>query len=64
MGGLMTMSTYFPDAEEVQLSAVNNALPIHIFDGTQDPVVPETLGHSGNQSLPSTGLTPEYGKII
>lgn len=60
LAGLMTMSTYFPAPEELQLSAANKALPIHIFHGTQDPVVPEALGHTANQILQSMGFTPEY----
>lgn len=60
LAGLMTMSTYFPAAEEVKLSTANKSLPIHIFHGTQDPVVPETLGHTAKQIVQSMGFTPEY----
>lgn len=60
LAGLLTMSTYFPAAEEVQLSAANKALPVHIFHGNQDPVVPESLGHTANQVLQSMGFTPQY----
>ncbi|MFT5605288.1 MAG: phospholipase/carboxylesterase [Paracoccaceae bacterium] len=60
LAGLMTMSTYFATAKEVKLSEVNNALPIHIFHGSQDPMVPETMGHTANQILQSMGFKPNY----
>lgn len=60
LAGLMTMSTYFPAPEEVQTSAENKALPIHIFHGTQDPVVPESLGHTAQQVLQGMGFKPQY----
>ena len=60
LAGLLTMSTYFASAKEVQLAAENKSLPIHIFHGTQDPMVPETMGHTANQILQSMGFTPIY----
>ena len=60
LAGLMTMSTYFPAAEEVQLSAANKTLPINIFHGTQDPMVQESMGHIAKQILQGMGFTPEY----
>lgn len=60
LAGLMTLSTYFATAREVKLAEENKALPIHIFHGTQDPMVPETLGHTANQILQSMGFKPTY----
>ena len=60
LGGLLTLSTYFPAAEEVQLSAANKSLPIHIFRGTQDPMVVEAMGHAAKQTLQGMGFRPEY----
>lgn len=60
LAGLMTLSTYFATAKEVTLSNANKALPIHIFHGTQDPMVPESMGHTANQILQSMGFKPKY----
>ena len=60
LAGLIALSTYFATAREVILSAANKALPIHIFHGTKDPMVPETLGHTASQILQSMGFAPEY----
>lgn len=60
LAGLMALSTYFATAKEVNPSAANNALPIHIFHGTQDPMVPETMGLTASQILQSMGFAPKY----
>lgn len=60
LAGLLTMSTYFATAKEVSLAEENKTLPIHIFHGSQDPMVPESMGHSANQILQSMGFSPVY----
>jgi phospholipase/carboxylesterase len=60
LAGLLTMSTYFATAKEVTLSEANKALAVHIFHGSQDPMVPEIMGHNANQILQSMGFTPKY----
>ena len=60
LAGLLTMSTYFATAKEVTLSEANKALPIHIFHGSQDPMVPEVMGHTADQILQSMGFKPTY----
>ncbi|WP_373091749.1 alpha/beta hydrolase [Zhongshania sp.] len=60
LAGLMAMSTYFATAKEVKLSEANKALPIHIFHGSQDPMVQESMGHTANQILQSMGFKPKY----
>ncbi|WP_373079040.1 alpha/beta hydrolase [Zhongshania sp.] len=60
LAGLMAMSTYFATAKEVTLSDANKSLPIHIFHGTQDPMVQESMGHTANQILQSMGYKPKY----
>ncbi|MFT6594029.1 MAG: phospholipase/carboxylesterase, partial [Zhongshania sp.] len=59
LAGLLAMSTYFATAKEVQLNEVNKALPIHIFHGSQDPMVQESMGHTANQILQSMGFKPK-----
>jgi phospholipase/carboxylesterase len=60
LAGLLTMSTYFATAKEVKLNAANKSLPIHIFHGSQDPMVQESMGHTANQILQSMGFKPKY----
>ncbi len=60
LAGLMALSTYFATAREVSLSEANKRLPIHIFHGTRDPMVPETMGHTANQILQGMGFAPVY----
>lgn len=60
LGGLLAMSTYFATADTIQLNPANQTLPIAIFHGLQDPVVPESLGKKAQQRLQTLGYTPEY----
>ncbi len=60
LAGLMALSTYFATAREVSLSEANRALPIAVFHGTRDPMVPETMGHTASQILQSMGFAPKY----
>lgn len=62
LAGLLAMSTYFATADTIQPSATNARLPIHIFHGTQDPVVPETLGLKAFQTLTTRGYQPAYSR--
>lgn len=60
LGGLLALSTYFATAETIQLNSANQKLPIAIFHGSQDPVVPESLGKKAQQRLQALGYTPAY----
>jgi len=42
------------------LSAANQNIPIHIFHGTQDPVVSEILGQQALESLTGMGYKADY----
>lgn len=60
LGGLLALSTYFATADTIQLNPANRKLPIAIFHGSQDTVVPESLGKKAQQRLQALGYTPEY----
>ena len=60
LAGLLALSTYFATAKEVELSDANKALPIDIFHGSRDPMVPEEMGHNASQILQSMGFAPRY----
>ncbi|ROR97922.1 phospholipase/carboxylesterase [Sinobacterium caligoides] len=60
LAGLMTLSTYFATAKTIVPSAANRQLPIHIFHGSQDPMVPEAMGKHARAALEQLGYQPEY----
>jgi len=60
LGGLMTLSTYFATADSIELNAANQHIPIHIFHGTQDPVVSEELGQQALATLTELGYKAHY----
>ena len=60
LAGLMVMSTYFPTSDTIEPSPANAALPIHIFHGSRDPVVPETMGQASLAALKTLGYEAEY----
>ena len=60
LAGLMALSTYFATADSVVLSEASQGLPILINHGTQDPVVPESLGRAAVDRLQTLGFKPEY----
>lgn len=60
LGGLIAMSTYFATADSIVAHPANANLPIQLHHGTQDPVVPETLGQKARMELESMGYAPEY----
>ncbi len=60
LAGLMTLSTYFDTHKSVQVHPANKNIPIHIFHGSYDPMVPETMGKQALSALKDLGFTPEY----
>lgn len=60
LAGLMTMSTYFPTSETLVPSSANAALPIHVFHGSRDPMVPESMGLDSVAALKALGYAAEY----
>ena len=60
LGGLMAMSTYFATHDTIQLHSANAEIPIHIFHGKMDPVVPESLGQKAFELLLAKGYRPDY----
>jgi len=60
LAGLIAMSTYFATAETIKTNPANRDLPIQIFHGTRDPIVPESLGRKAVQILEGMGYQPQY----
>lgn len=60
LAGILAMSTYFATAETVKPVDANKDIPIKIYHGTFDPMVPEVLGVQGVKTLESMGYNPAY----
>lgn len=60
LGGIIALSTYFATASTVTLSRANQSIPIRVYHGTFDPMVPESLGRTSVQKLEELGLKPLY----
>lgn len=60
LAGLMAMSTYFPTHKTIEQATVNTSLPVHIFHGKHDPVVPESMGLDALAALKALGCEAEY----
>lgn len=60
LAGLIAMSTYFATHKTLQPSEINRHLPIHLFHGSQDQMVPEAMGKYALAILEEMGYKPEY----
>lgn len=60
LGGLMALSTYMPLADTLPAQALHPELPIFVMHGTQDPVVPESLGKEAHSALSTMGYQYRY----
>ncbi|MBL3825511.1 MULTISPECIES: alpha/beta hydrolase [unclassified Marinobacter] len=59
-GGILALSTYFATADTVQRSEANADVPISVYHGTFDPMVPESLGVRSVEALKEMGYEPSY----
>ena len=60
LAGLLALSTYFPTARTVTPTPANANLPIAIFHGAGDPLLPISLARSARRQLEHMGLAPEF----
>lgn len=60
LAGLLAMSTYFATADSINVHGANRALPIQIFHGVADDVVPQMLGQQAKLRLETMGYAPGY----
>jgi len=60
LAGILALSTYFATFDTVELSAANRAIPINVYHGSFDPVVPEALGRRSVEQLETMGYQPRY----
>ena len=60
LAGLLALSTYFATVDSIDIAPANNQLPIQIFHGTHDQVVPEIHGQNSVKFLTALGFKPGY----
>lgn len=60
LGGVLGMSTYFATENSIQPDSANQSIPIQIFHGSNDSVVPETLGQKSYDKFKSMGYPVSY----
>ncbi len=60
LAGLIAMSAYFATNESIVISKENKSLPIQIYHGTMDPVVPEVLGKIAYEALKRLDFNVNY----
>lgn len=60
LAGILALSTYFATADSIQPAHANAGIPINVYHGTFDPVVPESLGVRSVETLKSMGFDPAY----
>lgn len=60
LAGVMSLSSYFPTADSVEVHASNRQLPVRVFHGTEDQVVSELLGRRSVEALKEKGFEPAY----
>ena len=60
LAGIVALSTYFATAKTVRVSEANRGIPISIYHGTRDPMVPESLGRLSVEKLKEMGFDPTY----
>lgn len=60
LAGLLGLSSYFATSQSIVYNPANDELPIQIFHGTADPVVPESLGQQSYDLLIEKGYQANY----
>lgn len=60
LAGIIALSTYFATAKTVKVSEANRGIPIKVYHGKFDPMVPESLGRMSVEKLEELGFSPQY----
>lgn len=60
LAGLMAMSTYFATHKTMIPSIENQSIPIHLFHGMHDSMVPESMGKHALHALNTLAYNPIY----
>lgn len=60
LAGLMCLSTYFATYKTLVADPANKNIPIHLFHGTQDAMVPEQMAQAAMDALALLDHKPSY----
>ena len=60
LAGILAMSTYFATWKTLAIHPENKSMSLHLFHGTQDDIVLESMGLEARRVLIEKGFTPEY----
>jgi len=60
LAGILAMSTYFATWRTLSIHPANKAVPLHLFHGTHDDVVLESMGLDARRVLIEKGFEPEF----
>ncbi|MFV1873415.1 MAG: alpha/beta hydrolase [Oleiphilus sp.] len=60
LAGIIAMSTYFATWRTLKLHPANASLPIHLFHGTHDDIVLESMGINARNILIEKGFKPSF----
>lgn len=60
LAGLLVLSSYLATRDSIELNPANAQLPIRIYHGTADPIVPEFLGRQSAEWLQERGYDVSY----
>jgi phospholipase/carboxylesterase len=64
LAGILALSTYFPSAASILPHRAQVGLPIQIYHGTVDPVVPIQMARNARRHLERFGLVPEFRTYV
>lgn len=60
LAGALSLSSYFPTVDIIELHEANKELPVLVCHGTRDPVVNESLGKKAEADLRALGHPTQY----
>ena len=60
LAGLLALSTYFPTADDIEVSSANKQLDIEVMHGSYDPVVLPAMGRDALEALEGLGFKPNW----
>ncbi|MCQ1058846.1 alpha/beta hydrolase [Photobacterium sp. DNB23_23_1] len=60
LAGLLALSTYFPTADDIEVSTANKQLDIEVMHGSYDPVVLPAMGKEAVEALKQKGFMPNW----
>ena len=58
LAGLLALSTWFPTSASIEAHPANSALPVAVFHGNEDPIIPLWMAENSISALKKLGLQP------